>query len=89
MLDKIIKSLGLDSLNFVASIKVIESGNILEAIDFTESNELKLTAEIEKRRRGRPKLTEHQKAFAQFKRDAGKTKKFAIGEEPNKRVSFG
>lgn len=86
MLNKIIKSLGLDSLNFVASIKVIESGNILEAIDFTESNELKLNAETEKRRRGRPKLTEHQKALAQFKRSAGQTKKFAIGEEPNKRA---
>ena len=91
MLDKIIKSLGLDSLNFVSSIEVIEGGNVLGSIDFTDSNELKLTKEIEtseKKRRGRPKLTEHQKEFAKFKRSKGKTKKFAVGEEPNRRASF-
>ena len=88
MLEKIFKCLGIDSINFVASIKVIEAGNILEAIDFTESNELKSSTIIGKRRRGRPKLTEQQKAFIKFKRNAGKTKKFAVGEEPNRRVSF-
>ena len=91
MLEKILNYLGIDSVHFVASIEVIEAGNIVESIDLTESNELKLHKKLEtqeKRRRGRPKLTKEQKALAQFKRDAGKTKKFAIGEEPNKRVSF-
>ena len=88
MLDKIIKSLGLDSINFVSSIEVIEAGNVVQSIDFTESNELKSNDGTEKRRRGRPKLTEHQKAFARSKRAAGKTKRFAVGEEPNRRTSF-
>lgn len=63
----------------------------MEYIDFTGANELKLIKEFktsEKKRRGRPKLTEHQKAFAKFKRAAGKTKKFAVGEEPNRRAAF-
>ena len=38
-----------------------------------------------KRKRGRPKLTEEQKAEMKAKRDAGKTKKFSVGDEPNKR----
>jgi 3-methyladenine DNA glycosylase Mpg len=83
--------LGIDSINFVASIEVIEAGNLIEAIDFTESIELNTNKKIktsEKKRRGRPKLTEHQKAFAQFKRAAGKTKKFSVGEEPNRRAAF-
>lgn len=85
---KIIESLGLEAIHFVASIKVIEAGNILETIDFTTSNELKLSAENTVRRRGRPKLTETQKAFSQFKRSAGQTKKFSRGEEPNRRSHF-
>ena len=81
-------SLWIDAVHFVASIEVIEAGNVIESIDFTKSNELKLNGEFitEKRRRGRPKLTEGQKALARFKREAGKTRKFAIGEEPNKRA---
>lgn len=88
MLEKILKSLGIDSLNFVSSIEIIEEGNIVEKIDLTENNELKFKQikTSEKKRRGRPKLTEHQKAFALFKRAAGKTKKFAVGEEPNRRA---
>lgn len=84
-----INSFGIDSIHFVASIEVIEAGNILESIDFTESNELKLHNRFttEKRRRGRPKLTDEQKAFTRFKREAGKTKKFSVGEEPNKRAA--
>lgn len=38
-----------------------------------------------KRGRGRPRLTEEQKAAIKAKRDAGKTKRFFVGEEPNKR----
>ena len=75
----------------MASIEIIEAGNVLEFVDFTGTNELKLIPKIttsEKKRRGRPKLTEHQKAFAQFKRAAGKTKKFSVGEEPNRRAAF-
>jgi hypothetical protein len=82
---------GIDSINFVASIEIIEAGKLIESIDFTESNELKTNKKIktsEKKRRGRPKLTEHQKAFAKFKRDAGKTQRFAVGEEPNRRAAF-
>lgn len=84
---KIINSLGLDSIHFVSSIEVIEAGNILTSIDFTKENELKLNGATEKRRRGRPKLTDAQKAFNNFKREAGKTRRFLIGEEPNKRVA--
>jgi hypothetical protein len=87
----LLDSLELDSLNFVSSIEIIEAGNVIKSIDFTKSNELKPTVAIksdEKRKRGRPKLTEHQKAFSQFKRNAGKTQKFAIGEEPNRRSHF-
>jgi len=88
---KFLKSLGLDSINFVASIEIIEAGHVLQSIDFTKSNESITAHEIttsEKKRRGRPRLTEHQKAFANFKREAGKTKKFAVGEEPNRRAPF-
>ncbi len=74
-------------MQFVSSIEIIEAGNILTTIDFTESNELKLNSKTEKKRRGRPKLTESQKAFINFKREAGKTRKFAVGEEPNKRAA--
>jgi hypothetical protein len=91
MNQKKLNDLGIDSINFVSSIKIIEAGNVVGSFDFTESNELKFNQEIttsEKKRRGRPKLTERQKAFAQFKRAAGKTKKFAVGEEPNRRASF-
>lgn len=80
-----INALGIDSLNFVSSIKIIQAGNILTSIDFTDSNELQLSGET-KRRRGRPKLTAAQKNFTRAKREAGKTRSFAIGEEPNKRV---
>lgn len=78
----------IDAIHFVASIKVIEAGNVIESIDFTESDELKLNGEFstEKKRRGRPRLTEGQKAVTRFKREAGKTKKFSVGEEPNKRA---
>ena len=86
MLNKIIESLGLDSMNFISSIEVFQAGNIITAIDFTESNELKLTGET-KRKRGRPKLTAAQKNFTRSKREAGKTRKFAVGEEPNKRAA--
>jgi hypothetical protein len=75
----------------VASIEIIEAGNVLEFVDFTGSNEFKLIPKIttsEKKRRGRPKLTEYQKAFTKFKRDAGKTQRFAVGEEPNRRTAF-
>ena len=84
MLEKILKSLGIDSLNFVSSIEIIEAGNVVKEIDLTENNELKFKQikTSEKKRRGRPKL----KAFARFKRAAGKTKRFAVGEEPNKRA---
>lgn len=40
---------------------------------------------LNKKGRGRPKLTEEQKMILKAKRDAGKTKKFSVGEEPNKR----
>ena len=88
MLEKILKSLGIDSLNFVSSIEIIEAGNVVEKIDLTEDNELKFKQikTSEKRGRGRPKLTERQKFLSQFKRLAGKTRKFAVGEEPNKRA---
>ncbi len=83
-----INSFEIESIHFVASIEVIEAGNVIESIDFTESNELKLSGNLikEKRRRGRPKLTEGQKARTRFKREAGKTRQFAVGEEPNKRA---
>lgn len=83
-----INSLWIDAVHFVASIEVIEAGNVIESIDFTKSNELKLNSEFvtEKKRRGRPKMTEGQKALTRLKRDAGKTRRFAIGEEPNKRA---
>ena len=45
---------------------------------------LKTTANI-KRKRGRPKFTDEQRAAVTAKRDAGKTRKFSVGEEPNKR----
>ncbi len=83
---KVIDSLGLDSMHFISSIKTIQAGNVLTSIDFTEENELKLSNET-KKRRGRPKLTEAQKDFSRFKREAGKTRKFAVGEEPNKRAA--
>ena len=85
MLSNLINNLGLDALNFVSSIKIIQAGQILTSIDFTESNELKLNNET-KRRRGRPKLTQAQKNFHRSKREAGKTRQFSIGEEPNKRA---
>ncbi len=69
----------LESLNFVSSVEVIEAGNVIESIELEEA------AEEPKRRRGRPKLTEEQKALTRAKREAGKTKKFAVGEEPNRR----
>ena len=84
---KVIKSLGLDSIHFVSSIEVIEAGNVITSIDFTKKNDLKLIGETPKKRRGRPKLTEEQKAFNNFKREAGKTRRFSIGEEPNKRAA--
>ena len=68
---KIIESLGLNSINFVASIEVIQGGKLIELIDFTDSNELKLNPKIttsEKKRRGHQKLTKQQKIFAKFKR---------------------
>ena len=40
-----------------------------------------------KRGRGRPKLTETEKSEIRAKREAGKTKSFSVGEEPNKRSS--
>ena len=86
MNNQIIDSLGLDSIHFVSSIKTIQAGNVLTSIDFTEENELKLSNET-KKRRGRPKLTEAQTDFSRFKREAGKTRKFAVGEEPNKRAA--
>ena len=39
-----------------------------------------------KKNRGRPKLTEEKKAAVKAKREAGKTKKFSVGEEPNRRI---
>ena len=85
MLNKIIDALKLDAMHFVSSIEVIQAGKILTSIDFTDSNALKLNGET-KRRRGRPKLTQAQKNFHRSKRDAGKTRQFSIGEEPNKRA---
>jgi hypothetical protein len=87
MFEKIIDSLGLDSMNFVSAIKIIQAGHVLTSIDFTESNELKLEGET-KKRRGRPKLTQAQKDFTRSKREAGKTRSFALGEEPNKRTGY-
>ena len=37
------------------------------------------------RRRGRPPLTEAQKAEARARRESVKTIKFAVGDEPNRR----
>ncbi|MBO4401221.1 MAG: hypothetical protein J5809_05190 [Selenomonadaceae bacterium] len=71
----------LDSLNFVAAVEVIEAGNVIESIEFEEA----AGAEEPKRKRGRPKLTEEQKAAVRAKREAGKTRRFAVGEEPNRR----
>ena len=52
----------------------------------TESLSVNETAKVKvKRGRGRPRLTEEQKAVIKSKRDAGKTKRFSVGEEPNKR----
>jgi len=41
-----------------------------------------------KRKAGRPRQTEEEKATIKAKRDAGKTRKFSVGEEPNKRARF-
>ena len=41
-----INSLWIDAVHFVASIEVIEAGNVIESIDFTKSNELKLNSEF-------------------------------------------
>ena len=51
--------------------------------DFVVTENLSVVAN--KRGRGRPRLTEEQKAAIKAKRDAGKTKRFSVGEEPNKR----
>lgn len=79
-----VNPLWIDAINFVASIKVIEAGIIIESIDFTEENDLQLKHE-NKKRRGRPKMTQAQKDFSRVKREAGKTRRFSIGEEPNLR----
>ncbi len=42
-----------------------------------------------KRKRGRPPFSEEKKAQIKAKRDAGKTKRFSVGEEPNKRMKDG
>ncbi len=84
-----------DSNDFVAAIDEIEAGKVVEVIDFKESvEEVELADESfdsdngePKRRRGRPRMTEEQKAAKQAKIEAGKTRRFAVGEEPNRRSS--
>ena len=67
----LIDSLGLDSINFVASVEVIQGDRLLGAFDFTKSDELNLTKEIKtsaNKRCGRQKLTKLKKYLAQLKR---------------------
>lgn len=40
----------------------------------------------EKRKRGRPRQSEEEKAKIALKRAAGKTRKYKEGEEPNRRI---
>ena len=51
--NEIVDELGIDSIHFVASIKVIQAGNILAAIDFTKLNELKSAKVTEKPEKAR------------------------------------
>lgn len=48
----------------------------------TKQNNISLTP---KKKRGRPPLTEAQKSEALARRESIKTRKFAVGSEPNRR----
>ena len=53
--------------------------------NFFETGNSEPAAKV-KRGRGRPPFSEEKKAAIKAKRDAGKTKSFSVGEEPNKRI---